>query len=124
MAKWFSAKETMAQRCQIREDESKTETAQSCQKEKSTARECQTARRARRRSERIRNAEGYRRRQLKGQWKAVEKMPQKGAAAIPKTEGVVSVAGLITDIATVARIVARIQGDKQAKTKNPKMTDH
>ena len=52
MAKWFSAKETMlAQRCQFREGESKTETAQLCQKEKSTARECQTDRWARRRSE-------------------------------------------------------------------------
>ena len=57
MAKWFSAKETIPQRCQIRKGGSKAETAQWCQKEKSTARECQTARWARRQSERTRNAD-------------------------------------------------------------------
>jgi hypothetical protein len=41
-------------------------------------------------------------------------MRKKSAAAIPQTEEEVSVASLITNITTVARIVAKIQGDLTA----------
>ena len=116
MAKVLSLEETTAQWCQIREGEPTAETAQLCQKEESTARECQAAWSARRRrqSERIKNAAAFRRRQAQGQRKQVAKMRKKGAAAIPQTEEAVSVSGLITNITTVVRIVAKIQGDLTA----------